>query len=62
MNFYKNDQNAAILKRIKMPKNCHGRFTANYPNSFEVIQFMEKLDAILHLSFQRFERFKPFAL
>ena len=30
MDFYKNNQNAAILKRIKILKNCHGRFTANY--------------------------------
>ena len=30
MDFYKNNQNAAILKIIKILKNCHGRFTANY--------------------------------
>ena len=30
MDFYKNNQNDAILKRIKILKNCHGRFTANY--------------------------------
>ena len=31
MNFCKNNQNAAILETIKISKNCHGRFTANYP-------------------------------
>ena len=30
MDFYKNNQNAVILKIIKILKNCHGRFTANY--------------------------------
>ena len=31
MDFYKNSQNDAILKIIiKILKNCHGRFTANY--------------------------------
>ena len=30
MDFCKNYQNAAILKIIKILKNCHGRFTANY--------------------------------
>ena len=31
MNFCKISQNAAILKIINISKNCHGRFTANYP-------------------------------
>ena len=30
MDFCKNDKNAAILKIIKISKNCHGRFTADY--------------------------------
>ena len=30
MDFYKNNQNAVILRIIKILKNCHGRFTANY--------------------------------
>ena len=30
VDIYKNNQNDAILKRIKISKNCHGRFTANY--------------------------------
>ena len=31
MNFYKSYQNATILKMMLILKNCHGRFTANYP-------------------------------
>ena len=31
MNICKNNQNAAILKIIKISENFHGRFTANYP-------------------------------
>ena len=31
MNFYKNHQNAAILKIMLILKNCYGRFTANHP-------------------------------
>ena len=30
MNFCKNNENAAILKILKISKNCHGRITANY--------------------------------
>ena len=30
MDFYKNNQNDAILKIMKILKNCQGRFTANY--------------------------------
>ena len=51
MDFYKNNQNAATLKIIKILKNCHGRFTANYLKFFEVIQFMEKFDTISHPPF-----------
>ena len=50
MNFYK-IINAAILKLIKISKNCHGRFTANYKefllshsvHSKDVIQFYTRL-------------------
>ena len=28
--FHENDENAGILRLIKISKNCHGRFTANY--------------------------------
>ena len=32
MNFYKDNQNAAILKIMKISQNCHVVFTANLPN------------------------------
>ena len=32
MNFSRNNQNATILKIIKISRNCHGRFTADYSN------------------------------
>ena len=40
-NLYRNNQNAAILKLIKISENCHGRFTANYPKVFFSRTLME---------------------
>ena len=61
MNFYKNNQVAAILKLIKISKNCHSRFTVNYPKFFSSHSVHRKCNTILHPSFYRFERFEPLA-
>ena len=52
--FLQNNQDAAILKIIEALKNCHGRFTSNYPKRslFQVIQFKDEFDTILHPPFE----------
>ena len=44
MNLSRNNQNAAILKTIKISKNCHGRFTANYlqPDQYKMAAIAER--------------------
>ena len=43
MNFCKNSQNAAILKKVKTSRNCHGRFTANYQKFVSSVLIQRKM-------------------
>ena len=51
--------NAAILKMIEISKIATKDLQQISQSYFQVIQFIEKCDAILHPPFSRLERFEP---
>ena len=60
MNLSRNSQNAAVLKIIKMSKNCLGRSTANHPR-FLRSHSMEECDEIFTPPLKRIGICEPFA-
>ena len=59
MKFYQRNQNAVILKILKIANNCHGRFTANYPKFLLSHLIHRKFDTILHPLFKDMRDLSP---
>ena len=55
---YNNNENAAILKIIKISKNSYGRFTIYYPKFLSSPLIQRKMQRNFTPAFQRLERFK----
>ena len=59
MNFYKNNENSAILKIIRIPKIATADLHQITKRSFEDIQFIEKCDTVYTHLFKDLKDLSP---